>query len=110
MIYTYLNAFFETAFTGVNYFLTAFFWFCIAYGLKEIYANESSITLLLTEPASYTQELVKSVHEKLFIKYRYLQKHTKHANNPVDSPLFLSELILLNESEYYIVILKTMKK
>ena len=40
LIYTYLNAFFETAFTGVNYFLTAFFWFCIAYGLKEIYANE----------------------------------------------------------------------
>ena len=45
----------------------------------------------LTEPASYTQELVKSVHERLFIKYRYLQKQTKHANNPVDS-LFLSEI------------------
>ena len=40
LLYTYLNAFFETAFTGVNYFLTAFFWFCMAYGLKEIYANE----------------------------------------------------------------------
>ena len=40
LLYTYFNAFFETAFTGVNYFLTAFFWFCMAYGLKEIYANE----------------------------------------------------------------------
>ena len=40
LLFTYLNAFFETAFTGLNYFITAFFWFSMAYGLKEIYANE----------------------------------------------------------------------
>lgn len=40
LLYTCFNAFFETVFTGVNYFQTAFFWFCMAYGLKEIYANE----------------------------------------------------------------------
>lgn len=49
------------------------------------------VVAYLTEPASYTQDLVKYVHENIGLKYRFLQRKTKHSNEQLNS-VYLSEM------------------